>query len=419
MRPRFALLITLLLAGCTKPVPRSVPRSVPAPAAPTASVAWSAARVITQAVPEVPPPPDPDPTPQLDALRASLQPTAGEGLLLVGLHVDNNQRYYPMFSRDRRSSSRVGSGYRTILLHTKDGVATLSGEEPYLVLPQERGMLFIGESTVGIHEEDDPRDKNANGDVRPHDYDATALWSTRSMAQIPAVAQALEARLRAGKRWGGERIEYLVYVTPRARCRSVTASAWTGGEAWFKGSTDVSFETVSGRAIDVRLAGHVDDLVLRHFAGLAFGIIDDDDPSIDVDKPFMDHGRQIHWHRDAHVCLDRQRGEVKLMGALLRSGNTQRSFTVRISVMTASEDLAPANAFSVDFGDVVNAFPHATDVFASPTRDVLLVAHGNKALVYNALENKVGQTLVFDGRVVMAEWVTGERVGAILAMLRP
>lgn len=242
-------------------------------------------------------------------------------------------------------------------------------------------------------------------------------WVSTRRTTRAAVAQALEAKVRAGKRWGAERIEHLVYVTPRARCRSVTASAWTGGEAWFKGSTEVSFEAASGRAIDTRLAGHVDDLVLRHFAGLAFGINDDDDPSIDVDKLYVDHGRQIRWHSDAHVCLDRQRGEVKLMGTLLRSGNTQRSFTVRISVMTASEDLAPANAFSVDFSDVVNAFPEATDVFASPTRDVVLVVQGKEAVVYDALDNKIGQTMPFDGRVVMAEWVTGERVGAILGML--
>lgn len=106
-------MLTLLLAGCAEPL--SVPHFVRGPAVPTASVAPSAVAVIALAVPDVPAPPAPVPTPQLDALRASLQPTAGEGLLLVGLHVDNNQRHYPMFSRDRRTSSRVGSGYRTIL----------------------------------------------------------------------------------------------------------------------------------------------------------------------------------------------------------------------------------------------------------------------------------------------------------------
>jgi hypothetical protein len=406
MAHRLCTITALLLAGCSAP-----PGQTPAPNPPSRSLAKTSAPAVTATGAVAPPeaaPAAPEPDPKRAALRAYLDPKPGTALLRVGLHVDNHERYYPLPQRDRVSSKRLGSGYRTLAIRTDGGAATVETTYPYLVVHRESGPLFIGEAHVGIHEADDPRDKNGRGDIRPHDYDATALWSTTEEGKVKAVEEAAEAKLRAAKVWGAERIERIVYITPRARCQSVTTVSWTGGEAWFKGSNEALLDAVSGKPIDARLSGHVDDSTLRHFAGRAFGIIDDADPRIDVDKPYRDDGRWIRWRSDAHVCLGRVEGHVKLMGTVLRSGNTQLLWTVRIPVWRASEDLAPSNAFAVDFHPVVSAFPDATDVFASPTRDVLLVVQGDQAIFYDVLRDEVKQKIPFDGRIVMAEWVTGD-----------
>jgi hypothetical protein len=373
----------------------------------------------TASATEVAPPPAAarDPAALLHALATSMRPTAGEGLLLLGLHLEKIEGYFPMFSNEGKPRTNVAPGYRTILLHTKDGAVTVANELGYLALPKGDGVLFVGESSVSIHEPEDPRDTNGIGVARPHDYDATEIWTAKRRADVDATARAVERKLRARKKWGTENTEQLVYITPRARCRATTWTMWTGGAAWFDGETSYAFDAVTGPRVDDVLAHYVDDPTLRRFAGLAFASDEDDAPEIDLDAPYEDWGRHIAWRKDAHVCLARARGKVQLVGTVLRAGNTHRSFTAAVPLQPAPVELAPVNAHAVDFDAVEAAFPGATDAWVSPARDVALVVQGEKLVVYDALHEKPGQNMPFTARVVMAEWASGERASALLAAL--
>ncbi len=356
----------------------------------------------------------PDP---MATLSRALEPKAGEGLLLLGLHLEDINGYAPMFSSEGKPRTDVRPGYLTVLIRTHDGTARVAGSLPYLAVPQDDGFLFMGEASARIHQKTGGPDCEVQacgpGELgqRPHDYDATEIWTTRDQGETGKVQTRLEAKLRARRQWGIEHTEQLVYVTPRAQCRDRTESEWTGGALWFHAEETRRLTATSGPAIDDRLVSWADDKAVRLVGNAAYetrkqGSGEGDELNLDEEAD-LGWGHVVSFRRDVRACLDRAEGKVMVTGDLLVPGNSARSFTVSVNVKEAPAPLAPSNRITVPFAAVRAAVPAATDAFVSPAKDTVLAMAPEGLEVVDALHGKRGAGLPVKGRPVMVEWAAG------------
>lgn len=353
----------------------------------------------------------------MEKLLTQLAPSQGEAVLLLGLHTEAINSYLPMFSAEGRPQTDITQGYRTLVLRTKDGNVELAAELPYLAVPGPRGFIFVGEASASFHEEPDPKDVNDIGDQRPHDYDATEIWTTKDKRATATVAAALKRRLERARVWGIENTEQIIFITPHAMCLSVTRTEWTGGALWFMGSTTTTLRSL-GTKVDARLSSHVDDTQLRRFANRVLQA--SEDTPVDLDTPYEDpFQRDIDWRKDPVLCFDHVRGRTYLTGTVVRSGNSARSFSQYELVDVAPPSLAPSNNVATRFDVIQNAFPDALDAIQSPTSDVVLVIEKETLAAWDVLHRQGGQRFDLPGRIVMVEWGTGPAVSQWLSVLSP
>lgn len=348
-----------------------------------------------------------------------LHPVLGRAVLLFGIHTEEIEGYTPMFSAEGKPRTDTKQGYRTLILHTHDGTADVVGELPYLAVPQQDGFLYMGEASVSIHQPWDRRDMLGDGNPRPHDYDATDLWTTKDSSAIARAARQLEAKLRAKRAWGVENTVQLVYVTPTAQCTIHTKSEVTGGALWFHAMTTYSLQSLQGPPIDNNLASHVDERTLRQFGARLFEVPEED---IDFDKPYRDGFSAISWRDDVQACIDHERGSVMLQGAVLRWGNSARAYMTMRPVVPAPPSLAPGNDV-IDYPAVKAVLADMIDAFASPSHDIVLAVRrkdkaGLELVVWDVAGRKVAKSLPLAGRPVMAQWASGGPGDAWLSKLK-
>jgi hypothetical protein len=249
-----------------------------------------------------------------------------------------------MFGDEGKPHTDTRQAYATRVVVGRGAATRVVTELPYLALPQARGFLFIGEASVSVHE---PSPKVAEGDEPqpPHDYDATALWTTSDRNQVDAVRAGLEAKLRAARAWGTESTVQIAYVTPVAMCTSVTETEWIGGALWFNGTTTMELTDAHRKPTPRRLAAYVADAQLLDFARLAVADRHGGDDPPRLGQIFdAGWGHFIDWRKDVHVCLAAKDGQAWITGAVVLPGNSARAYTFESPVAPAPISLAPSNA---------------------------------------------------------------------------
>lgn len=364
---------------------------------------------------ETPPAEDPN-----VVLKRLLDPKPGSGLLLLGVHRENIEGYGPMFSSEGKPRTDTRPGYMTLVIRTQNGAAELLGTLSYIALPQGDRFKYIGESSVSVHLPDSPSVKMFDGGPMPRDYDATDLWTTDDRKTIPAAAEALAQKLKKKLSWGKEDTSQIIFVTPKALCKMNTRTEVTGGALYFTGITQYTVESMDGTSIDNNFAKHVSEPELIRFASVIFGIPLED---VDLDKPVGESFMVYSIRDDIQLCIDHGEGSTRMLGSILKSANSARSFSDDQPFGPAPEHLAPGNE-AIPFAALKKLFPKAADAFISRSHDTLFIlqpsAEGVAELaVWNALDQKISGTLPIPGRTVMVEWAMGDTAIAWEKQLRP
>jgi hypothetical protein len=380
----------------------------------SALIVLAAPRALPPSTTPVSVPASPDP----QALLARLQATAGESVLLVGLHTELIEGYQPMFDADGKPRTQVAPGYRTLVFHVKAGQVTLESQLPYIALPLATGFVYLGEASVSLHGPARPTEDSGEPQQEPPDeYDATSLWLARSRTEVPSISARLQRKLRRAREPGVEDTEQLVYATPHALCRHRTMTQWTGGALWFTGSTELHLTTPLGAPLSRPLARIASDAELQAFMSLALTEYEGQDATLD--QPFdAGWGHLIDFRKDPSTCLEHRQGRVWAHGSVVLPGNSARSYAFSSPVKPAPASLAGANPALLDFDEVVRAWPAALDFVASYHRDALLLQTARGFVAIDALTGREGRTFPIPGRIVMVESATGVAVSRWRSELR-
>jgi hypothetical protein len=411
------LVLAAFLAGCGGPAAQSpAPRPKHARVAPAPRRAQPPAPG-SQGGSVTPPSPPVDPA---AALEEALAPVAGDSLLLLGIHGESIESFFPMFSSEGRPRTDVRPGYRTLVIEVKGGDANVVGILPYVAVPQPAGFLYVGEASVSIHLPFDPSVTLENGEPKPRDYDATEIWTTRRPKEIPAIQKKREQELKKKRAWGTEQTAQIVYLTQSAMCAAHTWSEVTGGALYFFASTHHELTSLDDRTIPKELAAVVDEPTFLDFASQLYEVARED---IDLDRPFSTGIDTVVWRDDITPCLDHHRGGVTLLGSALFSGNSARRYLRSAPVMPAPANLAPGHG-TVDFDAIEKAIPGVIDAFVSPTRDVVLAVRAEEnqpvvLVVWDVAGHREVKTLPMPGRPVMEEWSAGETAAGWITTLTP
>jgi hypothetical protein len=345
---------------------------------------------------------------------------ADDSVILLGVHTEPIEGYTPMFSNEGKPRTIVGPGYRTLVLRVQDGNVTLDAELPYIALPQRAGFRYLGESSVSLHEPPSPPPSDpAQPEAAPNDYDATELWAASRRTDIPALAKRLEQHLLHEKRAGVEHTEQLVYVTPKAMCRFVTDTEWTGGATWFNGETHMPLTTPQGATLKMPLARVAPPDLLGQFMKAA--LEGRDSEGAKLEEPFdAGWGKIVDFRTETGVCLEHRAGRAWVDGTVDLPGNSARSYTFSAPVMPAPASLvgtSDATAESVAFSDVQRRWPAALDFVSSYHGDALVLQTASGFVAVNAHTDVAGPTFPVTGRLVMVETAAGPAAARWLAVL--
>jgi hypothetical protein len=337
---------------------------------------------------------------------------APDSVLLLGLHVEPIEGYAPMFSEQGRPRTNRAAGYRTLVLHITQGGARLASELPYLVVPQPRGFLYLGEVSVKLELKPGP---DSDPDT-PSFYDATALWRTMQRAAIPHAERQLRRALERGGAAGSEDTTQVVYATSKVLCVSNTTSRWTGGALAFQAQQVLELTTPAGSPLDWPLSRFADHAQLEQFMREALADYRQDDEPPQLDQPYNAFWATIDFRKDPRVCLEHHDGRLWLDGTVLLPGNSARSFTAWAPVRPAPSALGGlAEPASLD--EAKRSVPGALDAVASLSPNIWLVREPAALVAVDVGSRQELLRLPVNGRIVMAEGARGAAVSRWLKAL--
>jgi hypothetical protein len=406
MRSLTPILAVAVLAGCTPPQP-------PPPVVDTSPSLPPPAALSAVAPAE---PPQPTAAERLAPLLAHLTRSDAPQTLLLGLEVAPSQGYGPLYDSGSPKAA-PDDKYRTLVVRYENGRAELAGELPFLAVPQAKGFLYMG--VAGYDRDDTEAERRRHPKTFEEDtlgnnvywYAASSLWETPDRDKVDAVRKKARERLKRARKWGDAGGEDVVYVTARAICSSHWWAQWTGGaHAFIAGETQYfrGFE----KKLPEKLSAYTDDAGLLRFAREILRRRNPGEPEteISLDKPTDVGFGEVTWRKDSRACLGREKGRVYLTGVVNLPNNTARNSEWDAPVREAPPDLAPSAAAPIDLADVQRAiaFPKPKDALASPGEHLLVVQLRDRFVVYGAGASQPLLSFPAAGRIVMAEWASGD-----------
>jgi hypothetical protein len=353
---------------------------------------------------------------RLASILTRLTPSTTPETLLIGIEVAPSVGYGPVYDEGPRAPPE--DKLHTIVLRFEGGRAEFAGELPFLAIPQTSGVLYMG---VASYDRDDTEaERRRQGPKFGMDdefgskvywYAASSLWRTTDRAQVDATRNKARAALEARREWGTFFGEDINYVTSRAMCSTSYDAEWTGGALAFRAYES---QALSGfeKELPQALSNHTDDAGLLHFAR---EIVRRREPGmseieISLDKPFDMIWAEVNWRKDSRTCLAREKGRVYLTGVIRLPNNSARSSEWEAPVREASLELAPSGAAPIELADVQRAYavPKPRDILVSPGKSVLVAQHRDRVVVYGPGSATPLLSMPVSGRIVMAEWASGE-----------
>jgi len=350
-------------------------------------------------------------------LASRLRPGRDDATLILGVRDEPPDSYAWMFSGDDQPPDASVPGYRTWVVHVRDGIPVVVAELPFLVVPQGSSYVFMGEAraaaTEPITADSTPRD--GNGEPIPHVYAASSIWTTPDRTQVMKRHAAESVALERARAWGDSTFETLRVVTRGAECRGVSSSTWTGGALAFHGHDGLVLETLPRprKARDSQKLSRVaTDAEMKRAADAIFRDLDGS-VDVDLDDPDTEWGMfgRGKLRDELRACLVREGGRVALAGVLDVPGNSARSFDAAGSAGPAPFALDPGGRpLALELDGWQRSIPTLRDAVASKTGAAFALLVDTHLTFYRAPS---GQRL-FDlpvtaaAEIVLAEWAEGE-----------
>ncbi|MBK6516552.1 MAG: hypothetical protein IPG04_21200 [Polyangiaceae bacterium] len=420
MRVVLAGCLSLTLLACGAP---SEQVSSPRPAVSAASSVGTASPMasVLAAV-------DAPPTPPLSRTRdeviagllAAVPSKPARSVLLIGIREAEPETFHWLFGGEPAPEEQPAPGYRTLVVDVQDGSVRVVAELPFLVIPGDKGLRYIGDASAVAYEEMTSElakkaERDGLGDPIPHHYAKTELWETSKRDDVVKVRQQLRNRLMKERKWGETSSETILVQTPTARCALDSWSEWTGGALAIMGGTGFSLSGPGLKADASRLSSWVPD---GEVARVATAIIretdgDEADAVVDLDakRKFNGGFQEIVPRKEIHACLTRQAGRLSLLGHTFVSSNSARGFDATEPSSPPPAPLAPWNP-PLPFGfDVWKAvLPDLTDAVATPSGDVIALLDARGLTLYDVAKQAAVTALEVgpEAAIVAAEAATGE-----------
>lgn len=403
MRWSFPLL-GLVACSTGSPLPPA-PRVVPPPIV-----------SIAQPTPIAPPAPEPTPAATLAAYLQKLAPIDTPETLLVGIEIVPSAGYGPLYGEGAHAPPE--DKLHTLVLHVHDGRVELVGELPFLAIPKENGFTYMG---VASYERDDTEAEKkrqgakfgADDDVgsNVYWYVASSLWRTSERAQVDAARTKARKSLEKQRKWGINFGEDINYVTREALCTTSYHAEWTGGALAFTANESQSLTGLSKKLAPALLKYTDDDGLLRFAKNIMREREPDiEDPDISLDEPYDMGWSTIDWRKDSRACLGRHDGKVMLTGVIRLPNNSARSSEWEAPVRDAPADLAANATPPFPLAEILAAFavPKPSDALVSPRKTILVAQFQDGLVLYGARSATPLLTIPMPGRIVMAEWASGD-----------
>jgi hypothetical protein len=408
--PRSPSLLALVFAGCAaQPTVPPAVAPLPAPPAPVAPAREPAPEAAVTGAE------------RFAQLLAGLERSDEPRTLLLGLEVEPSYGYRPLYDADSPKGPSPDK-YRTLVVRYENGRAEVAGELPFLAVPQARGFLYMGVASYDRNDTEAERRRlgqklGADDEYgsKVYWYAGSSLWRTTSRAKVDEVRARARRALERRRTWGVFEGEDIGYVTSRALCTSGFRAEWTGGAHAFTASEKNHLsgfektvpEALSAHVGDAGLVGFARDILLRRNPG-------ERDPDVSLDKPSDVGWGEVDWRKDSRACLDRERGRVHLTGVVTLPNNTARSSEWEVPVKEAPPELAPSAAAPIDFVDIqrAHAFPKPKDALVAPGKSLLVLQLRDRFVVYGAGASAPLLSIPVSGRIVMAEWASGDAARA-------
>jgi len=380
-------------------------------------------KIVVSTQPVQPPPSVPeDLTPtaaeRLEAFLKQLTPSTEPETLLLGIETVPSVGYGPLYGGDG-SKVPPEDKLHTVVLHFHDGRAEFVGELPFLAIPQESGFLYMG---VASYERDDTEaERKRQGpkfglddDVgaKVYWYAASSLWQTTDRAKVDKERNRERKYLEKQRKWGDFSGKDINYVTSLALCTTSSTGEWTGGAQAFMASEHQELTGLS-KKLPTALSHYTDDAGLLQFARDIMREREpgEPDPEIDLDKPFdIGFSVEVDWRKDSHACLARRKGRVMLTGVIRLPNNGARSSEWETPVRDAPAELASNAIPTIALADAQRAFavPRPLDIVVSPRKTALIAQLRDRYVVYGPSSPVPLVSIPLSGRIVMAEWASGD-----------
>lgn len=415
MRWAISWILSSLLIGCSAAPKESKPAPKPAPSASVVVQVNPPAPMPTN-TPEVPP----TPTERLAAFLQQLAPIDTPETLLLAIEKSPSNGYAPLYGEGTHAPPE--DNLHTLVIHVHDGRVELVGELPFLAIPQEKGFLYMG---MASYERDDTEaERKRQGEKFGFDdeygskvywYVASSLWRTKDRAKVDAVRKAERRRLERQRKWGDLEGEDVNYVTSRALCTTRFSAEWTGGALAFMASEQQVFEGFS-KKLPPTLTNYTDDAGLSKFAQ---DILSRREPGevhkdVSLDEPYDMGWSKISWRKDSRACLARNDGRVMLTGVIRLPNNSARSSEWEAPVRDAPPELASNSTPTIAFSNIEQAIavPKPLDAVVSPRKTIVLIQWRDRFSIYGAKQATPLLSIPRSGRIIMAEWASGELANA-------
>ncbi len=402
---RLVALLPLVIFGCASPTTTRTNHVVTTPVVSTISHVAAEQPLL-----------EPTPTERLSAILERLMPSTDPETLLLGIEVVPSEGYGPLYGDGAHAPPE--DKLHTLVIRVDGGRAELAGELSFLAIPEETGFLYMG--VASFERDDTEAEKKRQGAKFGLDdelgnnvywYVASSLWRTKDRAQVDAKRSQERKYLEKQRKWGNFSGEDINYVTSRAMCATKYSAEWTGGAQAFRAHETESLtglsknipQALSNYADDAGLLGFVRGILQRRDAG-------EDDGEISLDTPVDMFGYKINWRKGSRACLKREHGRVMLTGIIELPNNGARSSEWETSLREAPPELALNAAPPIEILDVQRAFvvPKPQDVVVSPKKTIIIAKFPDRFVVYGAGSTTPLLSIPATGRIVMAEWASGE-----------
>ncbi|HRI71476.1 MAG TPA: hypothetical protein PK156_44890, partial [Polyangium sp.] len=218
--------------------------------------------------------------------------------------------------------------------------------------------------------------------------------------------------LEKQRRWGNFEGKDINYVTSQALCTTNYNAEWTGGALAFTASESQSLTGLTQK-LPGELSKYTNDAGLLEFARniLRQREPENPDPQVSLDTPQDMFWTKVDWRKDSHACLARDDGKVSLTGVIRLPNNSARSSEWVVPVRDAPAELANNSTPALPLSDVKSAFavPKPIDALVSPRKTILVTQFPDTFVVYDARSATPLLSIPRSGRIVMAEWASGDR----------